>query len=171
MDIADIIGTVPEKTEDRFVVQTQEHALWASGKMRKAEERLQQLQAMRDEYKRRIDEWFEHEAAEPRRTVDAMAEMLRPYVADQVARGTKRSIQLPDGTKAGFRATPESINDTDPEATVEWCEQFAPEAVKKSVQKSVLKKRLKSGEALPPSVDIEPGEDRFYVSVKEGSDA
>jgi hypothetical protein len=174
MDINDVLGDAPAKQDDRFVVETEKHALWATGKMRKAEERLQQLRVMRDEFHRRIDEWYEAEAKEPQATVDHMAELLRPYVAGEIAKGKKKSMRLPDGTKAGYRSTPERIdNSRDPEATLSWCRAHAPECVKtvETVQKSCLKQRMKQGQPLPPTINIVPGEQRFYVDVREADDA
>ena len=170
MNINEVLGDVPATQEDRFVIETEGHALWATGKMRKAEETLQRLTAMRDEFHKRIDEWYEAEAKEPRGTVEHMVELLRPYVAGEIAKGKKKSMRLPDGARAGYRSTPEKIDDSrDPGATLSWCLEHAPECVKtvETVQKSCLKQRMREGQPLPPTVDVVPGEQRFYVDVKD----
>jgi hypothetical protein len=81
-------------------------------------------------------------------------------------------MTLPDGTKAGYRTSPDSIVDQDPGATLSWCLDYAPECVKteEKVLKSKLKERLKDGKPLPPTVDIEPGQERFYVDTTEAQD-
>lgn len=167
MDINEIIGDAPARRDDGFVIETEKHALWATGKIRDAEESLQDLKARYEDYKRQLDEWYQTQSKALEQTVESMSHFLRPYVAEQIASGKKKSLLLPDGTKAGYRSSPARINDTDPDATIEWCEYNAPEAVKveKRVLKSVLKDRLKQGKALPPTVDIEPGDERFYVDV------
>ena len=137
--------------------------------MRQAEESLQQLEARYKSYVQQLDEWYNREADKLRKTSDTMAELLKPYAADLIARGKSKSVTLPDGAKAGFRAQQPTIRDDDPDRTLEWCKQYAPEAVvtKESVSKGELRRMLKAGKALPPDVEIEPQPDRFYVDVRD----
>lgn len=164
-----IIGQEPAPYEGGFLVDTEDKALWCTGKVRKAEARLAALKAAKDEYIRRIEEWYEEQKKEHENTVNRMAEFLRPWVANQIAHGTKKSVKLPDGTKAGFRASPPRVEIGDMDQVVAWAESKAPGIVqvKKHVNKTDIKHIIEERGEVPPTVELVPNEGRFYVDVRD----
>lgn len=171
-DITTIIGQEPAPYEGGFLVDTQDKAVWCAGKIRKAEARLAALAAAKEEYIRRIEEWYDGEKKEHEATVNRMAEFLRPWVASEIAHGTKKSVKLPDGTKAGFRASPPRVEIGDMEEVVTWAESKAPAIVrvKKHVNKTDIKRIIEEKGEVPPTVQLVPGEGRFYVDVRDESE-
>ena len=168
-ELTNIIGQEPTHYEGGFLVDTQDKAVWCSGKIRNAEARLAALKAAKDEYIRRIEEWYEGEKKEHENTVNRMMEFLRPWVASEIAHGTKKSVKLPDGAKAGFRASPPRVEIGDMEEVVAWAESKAPSIVqvKKHVNKTDIKKLIEEKGEVPPTVEIVPNEGRFYVDVRD----
>lgn len=167
-DLNNIIGQEPAPYQGGFLVDTEDKAVWCTGKVANAEAHLAALKSARDEYIRRIEEWYDARKKEHEDTVARMAEFLRPWVANQIAHGTKKSVKLPDGTKAGFRASPPRVEIGDMEEVVAWAESRAPEIVqvKKHVNKTDIKRLIEEKGEMPPTVELIPNEGRFYVDVR-----
>tara|TARA_Y100000310_G_scaffold260204_1_gene269040 strand:+ start:1346 stop:1891 length:546 start_codon:yes stop_codon:yes gene_type:complete len=170
-ELGEVIGEVPEVDEKSalpFVVETPGQALWCSGKMRAAEERAQAIDAQADVWIQAIRKWAADESAPYHQTVERMAELLEPWVRDQVVGQRKRSTRLPDGTVGGLRRGPERVEIVDEAAALEWCEEHLPSAIKvtRSVLKAPILARMKENGEVPPGIAFRPGEDRYYVDVR-----
>lgn len=166
-ELTEVIGTEPAQYEGGFLVDTEDKAVWCAGKVAKAENHLAALKAAKAEYIRRIEEWYEQRKKEHEDTANRMIELLRPYATQQVARSNKKSVVLPDGTKVGFKSLPGKVEIGSMDQVVQWAESQAPGIVrvKKDVTKTDLKALIKERGEIPPSVEMLPGETRFYVDV------
>lgn len=167
-DVMQVVHDEPEK--QRFEVKDLDTANWAVGKMLSAETRIQQYKALADDYKRKIDSWLEKATKDDKATIEFFESEIRPFVEREIAGTKKQSMKLL-GATVGFRKTPPSVKVEDEDAAVAYCETFAPELVrvKKSIDKTGVKKRLEAGEVFE-GVEIEAGSIRFYVKLEDVDD-
>lgn len=158
----------PEEQEAQgFVVDTQEKAEWALSKIARSEHRLQELAALAEAAKARIDARLAEITKGDRATVARLGDMIRPWASVEVAKnGKRKSVQLLNGT-VGFRQSPASLVVTDEAAAVAWLEEHGGDfiRVKKEVKKGELKKAIEANGELPDGVELHAGEVRFYVEA------
>ena len=164
-DLMEIIHDEPEVK--RFEVKDLDTANWAVGKMLAAESNIQRIRALADEYKRRIDEWAEKATKDDHATIEFFESEIRPFAEREISGGKKQSIKLM-GATVGFRKTPARVEIEDEDALVGYCETFAPELVrvKKSVDKTEMRKRIEKGEVFD-GAHLEPGNVNFYVKMED----
>lgn len=152
--------------QESFQVTDLSAANWAISKVAQAEARIQERQALADEYRRKIADWLEEANKPDVATVDRMSEMLRPWALTEVAKQKGKTVKLVDG-RVGFRASQPSVVIDDPEEAMIFLKSFAPHAVRvhEEISKSEVKKLLKDGEEVP-GVHVESRPEKFYVDVK-----
>ncbi len=159
----------PEEHQSQgFLVDSAEKAEWALSKIARSEHRIQELAALAEAAKARIDARLEEITKADRATVARLGDMIRPWASVEVAQnGKRKSIQLLNGT-VGFRQSPASLVVTDEAAAVAWLEANggAFVRVKKSVDKLGLKKAIEEGGPLPDGVELPPAEVNFYVEAR-----
>jgi phage host-nuclease inhibitor protein Gam len=143
-------------------------AAWCMRKAAVAEREIIRRQVYAEAMAQKYKAWAEAENKRDMDTVTIMAEFLRPWVAEQIKDGKKRSINLPDGV-AGYRKQPDKVDITDEAAALAWAREHCPEAVKvvESVLKTPLKAWIEDNGELPPGVDMSTGDEKFYITTKE----
>ena len=86
----------------------------------------------------------------------------------QQQQGKKRSVNYSTG-RAGFRKSRLSLEIADEQMAVEWAVVHKPQAVKRTVSRTVLKEHLEQTGERPIGVIVHPaGDDRFYPAVNIG---
>lgn len=159
-ELATVEAGVEEK--EAFQVQDMNSAQWAFEQYARAHYTLEQLAEMVKARKKRLDEWLADQAEYYTQTMDRMEDLLKPYISQAVAADKKKKSVDFLGGKAGYRSTPQSVLITNEEKVLAWCEEHAPEAIKKTVRKKELTPYVKGG--IVPGAELVDGTPRFYVS-------
>ena len=150
---------------EQFVVDTESKASWAIACILEAEDRIGRRKALADEYKARLDEWFETASRQDNNSISYLTFLLEPYVRDEVSKLHKsKTLSLPTGT-ASMRKLPDKLEITDNETAITYCEAEHPDAViiKKELNKATLKDLiLKQAEPIP-GVEAELGAEKLYI--------
>ncbi len=151
-------------TQEHFVVDSLEKALWATSKLDQAQKALDDLTKAARMFHDRIQTWHTKASQKYEQTVSYMETLLRPFLADKLTGVKAKSIDLP-GYRVGFRTSPAKVIIEDPHAAVEYLEKYVPEAVvvSKDVAKTVVKPLLTAGELIP-GVNLILGETKLYVT-------
>lgn len=148
-----------------FRIDSADKAAWAGRKIVEAEERIDYQKTVAEEYKRRIDEWFERTIREDRASIEYLREMLKPFVIAEI-RGLKKGKTLKYfGVSLSMRKLPDKADIEDEEAAISYCEDHLPGVVetRKTLSKSGLKKALAEGYEIP-GVETVPGTEELYIS-------
>lgn len=155
-----------EPQQTHFEVADDKGALWCVGKVFDANSRRAAIQAKYEEFKAKIDEWYQHEIYEVERTEEHMISLLQPWATREAAKQKGKHIDLP-GARIGFRSLPAKTvveNDSD---VIKWAKETAPQVVrvKEEVDKKELKKLLEQGVEVP-GAHIVGGGQRMYVEER-----
>ncbi len=159
-----IEGTVSPQVSG-FCIDTPDKASWAGRKIVEAESRIEHQKAIADEYKRRIDEWFERTIREDRASIEYLLGMLKPFAISEIRSLKKGKTLKYFGVSISMRKLPDKAEIDDETAAIEYCEQHIPEAVetKKTLSRSMVKKALVEGRFIP-GVDLVSGSEELYVT-------
>ncbi len=159
-----IEGTVSPQVSG-FCIDTPDKASWAGRKIVEAESRIERQKAIADEYKRRIDEWFDRTIREDRSSIDYLLGMLKPFAVSEIRSLKKGKTLKYFGVSISMRKLPDKAEIDDEMAAIEYCEQHIPEAVetKKTLARSMVKKALAEGRFIP-GADLIPGSEEIYVT-------
>jgi hypothetical protein len=98
-DRAEREAAVDALTAEVFRIDGERTALWAVGKLRRAEARIAEAEATAAELRRLADEHVARAKADEDRTVRYFSGLLRQYHAEALAGTRKKSLTLPDGSK------------------------------------------------------------------------
>ncbi|MCD1655518.1 host-nuclease inhibitor Gam family protein [Treponema zuelzerae] len=148
-----------------FRIDTADKAAWAGRKIVEAEDRIDHQRTVAEEYKRRIDEWFERTIREDRASINYLREMLKPFVLAEI-QGLKKGKTLKYfGVNIAMRKLPDKADIEDEDAAILYCEEHLPQVVeiRKTLVKSVLKRALVEGYEIP-GVELTPGPEEMYIS-------
>jgi len=147
-----------------FKIDSMDKAAWAASKVLEAQARIDQRSELARSYKARIDAWLDSSNQTDLESVNFLTTLLRPYVETAIAQQYRsRSLLLISAT-ISLRKLHDRLDITDSAAALAYCEAEHPEAVviKKDLSKSVLKKLVLDGTAIP-GVAMELGADELYV--------
>jgi len=159
-----IEGTVTPQASG-FRIDTPDKAAWAGRKIVEAESRIERQREIADEYKRRIDEWFERTIREDRASIEYLLGLLKPFAVSEI-RSLKKGKKLKYfGVSIAMRKLPDKAEIEDEAVAIEYCEQHMPEAVetKKTLSRVLVKKALVEGRFIP-GADLVPGSEELYVT-------
>lgn len=156
---------VDNQSSEPFQVSSIETANWALRKLLDAQHQLAKLRDAAKSFKARVDRWFEESSKEAKGSVEFFESLLRPWVQSELQKrsGRSKTIPLPSGT-VGLRKLPDRVDVSDPEIALQYCAESLPEAVviKRDVSKTVIKKAMAKGEAVP-GVVIQRGTEALVV--------
>jgi hypothetical protein len=156
-----VIVEVSHMVPPVFQVDSPEAANWLVRKVVEARE-----------YRRRVNVWAEAEASraekEEAHLMRLFGNQLEQWVAHELLLlGRKRrSLDLPAG-RVGFRTTPMSLSVMEEPSVIAWAKLNCPAAVVTSTVERLLKTPLteylqNTGDA-PPSTQVEPSRDKFFI--------
>jgi len=148
-----------------FRIDTADKASWAGRKIVEAEERIACQKATADEYKRRIDEWFERTIREDIASIDYLREMVKPFAISEIRSLKKGKTLKYFGVSISMRKLPDKAEIDDEEAVIAYCERHLPQAIetKKAIVRTYLKKALSEGYEIP-GAELIPGTEELYIS-------
>lgn len=171
-DITDMMGP----NDMGFVVDSREKAEWAMRKISRAEASIQEnaaaaqaeiekAQAYIDRIRTRLHEINRVDE----QTVAYLGQLIRPWAETEIAKnGKRKSLPLLGGT-VGFRASPDSLEVTDPDAAIAWLKEHTAGTsclrVKEEIDKREVKKLIEFSGEIPDGVQMKKGEIRFYVEA------
>jgi hypothetical protein len=170
LHLEDILMDDPPEDEKKqsFVVDSIEKAAWAARKYIEAEDRVEERFKQNADFKGKIDLWSDRANKEDISTLQFMKSILEPY-ARQIIYSQKRgkSLKLP-GAKVLFRTSPETVEVTNEDMAISFCEANHPKAVesKKILLKQELKKLLSQGNVIP-GVKLVPGHEHMFIKDME----
>lgn len=148
-------------------------AAWAMRKIRRAQERIAEVQATASLEIAQFEAWRDKRVSEEQATIDFFTSALAPYVSEQIADGKKKSLLLPDGV-AGYRARPAEFR-RDDAALKPWAEKLGLvrtttevdwQAVKATCRMAGSRLVSPDGEFVP-GVTVEERSPAFYVRLNE----
>lgn len=148
-----------------FKIDSMDKAAWAASKVLEAQARIDQRSELARSYKARIDAWLDSSNKADLESVTFLTTLLRPYVETAIAQQQRsRSLLLVSAT-VSLRKLPDRLEITDSAAALAYCEteqHLDAIIVKKELSKSVLKKLVLDGTAIP-GVAMELGANELYI--------
>jgi hypothetical protein len=124
------------------------------------------------EYRRRVNIWAEAEASradkEESHLLRLLGSQLERWVTDELLRSRqkRRSLDLPAG-RVGFRTAPMSLSVLDETSVIAWAKLNCPAAVVTTTVERLLKtpltEYLQNTGDVPPSTQVEPSRDKFFI--------
>lgn len=151
-------------TNDHFVVDSLEKALWAASKLDQAQKAIDDLTKTARLFHDRIQSWHTKTCEKYEQTISYMESLLRPFLNDKLSAVKAKSINLP-GYRVGLRTSPAKVVIEDSISALAYLEKYVPQAVviSKDVSKTALKPLLTAGELIP-GINLIPGETKLYVT-------
>lgn len=160
--------------KETFTVDSLEKANWCMKQIQAKERQKEELKQLVEYEKQKLDIYLAQESKGPEESIEFFKAKMQPYIAEKIAEGKKKSINLPCGV-VGFRSVPASIQRNE-EELLPWVEKNNATFVKvvSSVNWAELKKTLKfvSGQAVTEEGEVVPGivveekEPIFFVKVE-----
>jgi hypothetical protein len=147
-----------------FSIDSSDKAAWAARKIIQAEARIARQSVLADEYRHRIETWYEKTCKRDLESIEYLKGVLKPYTERTIAEeGKGKSLRFP-GITLSIRKLPDRLEITDETLALRHCERTLCEAVetKKTLIRSEVKKALTEG-LIIPGVDIIPGKYELYV--------
>jgi hypothetical protein len=163
-----LVDETPGDRKDSFVIDSIEKAAWAARKFIEARSRVEKRLEQNEGFKAKIELWAERANSEDLSTLDYMKSILEPYARELVKVQKKsKSLKLPEAN-IGFRKSPETIDITNEELAMSFCESNHPETIetKKVLLKGEVKKLLKLGKIIPGARLI-PGIEQMFIKDEE----
>lgn len=169
------IGSAESVSTPGFTIDSPDKAAWAARKIVQAETRIAQQSRMAEEYRKRIESWYESTIKSDLASIDYLKGLLKPYTIEAVREMRKgKTLRFP-GIAISLRKLPDRLEIVDEQLALRYCEKHVEAAVetKKTLIRSELRKVLTNG-AIIPGADIVPGGEELYVSdetdqMKEGT--
>lgn len=148
-----------------FMIDTPDKAAWAGRKIVEAETRISSQKSIADEYKRRIDEWFERTIKEDKSSIEYLTNMLKPFAFGEIKSLKKGKTLKYFGVTISMRKLPDKLEINDEQKAVKFCSRNLKSAVeiKKILMKAELKRAIADGMAIP-GVSTIPGTEEIYIS-------
>lgn len=139
---ADLMSPPPEDGKDpgpaaRFQVDGPRTAAWAMAKYAEYADRVRGVRELRDEFLRRIQDWYADELGDAPRSLQFFGQHLEAYALQRRAdtEGKEMTQKLPSG-KVATTKTSEKIGIEDDAAVMEWAREHAPTAIKEDLLKT-----------------------------------
>ena len=156
-----------DENRDGFKIDSPELADWALGKIREAQNEIDEAQEVHAANVARADEWLDQQATAARATIAWMTEHLRRWF-EPTYDDKHKSASFPNG-RCGFRKNPPRLDVSDPEAAVTWARAELPAAVRvaEDVDKAAIKAHIKATGEIPDGVDYREGEPTFFATPAE----
>lgn len=162
-----------EKPKKQFVIDSIEKAEWALKKIKHYEAQTAMFKAYLEKELDKLNTWFEREKSKNDYDIGHLKYLLKPYAAQQLKDGNKKTLSLPSG-KMSFRKQSPKFEKNEEELFV-FVKKTYPDFIvtKESVEWGAFKNTLKiedgravtsDGEILD-CVTVIPQEDSFYVKV------
>ncbi len=161
-------------TPERFSVTDESSANWVLKKLAFYEARLSAYQTMIDNEIESIRSRGEQITGPITRQIEffraAFGDQLRAWTQEQIAGQKAKSVKLLHGS-AGFRKSPERVNIIDEARAIKIAEELGLADVvriRKEISKTNAKAALGTpeGAALADVIEIQPGEDVFYIKAE-----
>lgn len=165
--LVDLLFDEIEKPDETFVIDSLDKANWAAGKLSKAENSIQQREALAEKYIQKIELWLQKANIDDLKTVDRMTTHLEPFIIEELRERKEKHIHLFQVT-ASLRKLPDKTQIIDEAKALKYCEKHIPEAVK--VKKSLLKSKIKDPNSVP-GVERIKGVDKLYIEVTSEQEA
>lgn len=148
-----------------FVIDTPDKAAWAGRKIVEAETRISYQKMIADEYKHRIDEWFERTVKEDKASIEYLTNMLKPFAFSEIRSLKKGKTLKYFGVTISMRKLPDKLEISDEDKAITFCSKRLKSAIeiKKTLLKAELKRAIAEGIAIP-GVSAVPGIDEIYIS-------
>ncbi len=168
-NLEDIITPNPDSENESFSIDSEDKAVWAAKKILDAESRITHYSELAQEYKKRIDSWFQKAIKKETESSSYLKALIKPFIEAEVSKLSRsKTIHLP-GVAIQLKKKPDRIDISDSDLALSFCEANHPDAViiKKEISKSYLKDLLtKQGEIIPGS-QIILGEQELYFKEED----
>ena len=145
-----------EEVPENWSVKEYKDADWAMQMIALATRRIEQREEQAKRLKEQIDRRLEEITRTDKASIEFFKSELEPWVHAEIADQKAKSTKMTFGT-AGYRKGGGGLVVDDEEAAIKWCEENAPECLKKTLLKSEAKKHN------VPGTSIEPPVENFYV--------
>lgn len=148
-----------------FYIDSADKASWAGRKIVQAEDRIADQKSVAEEYKHRIDEWFERTIREDQASIEYLRNMIRPFAISEIHNLKKGKTLKYFGVSISMRKLPDKAEILDEGMVIDYCEEYLPDAVeiRKSLSRTEVKKALLKGYDIPGASIIQ-GSEELYIS-------
>ena len=160
--------------KETFKVDSLEKANWCMKQIQAKERQKEELKQLVEYEKQKLEIYLAQESKGPEESIEFFKAKMQPYIAEKIAEGKKKSINLPCGT-VGFRSSAPKFT-FDDEKLKTFVTGYDKNLIetKTSVKWGELKKQLtfsnnqavtEDGEVVPGIV-VEEKEPIFFVKVE-----